>query len=76
MCSFLSGKFRERASILHKMAKKWQVEDGEKRNESANRVGKDNIIIMFLPQFLFRYIGICLRSICITAYFPRGPFYI
>ncbi|XP_015283259.1 PREDICTED: sodium/potassium/calcium exchanger 2 [Gekko japonicus] len=34
------GKFRERASILHKMAKTCQVEDDEKKNGSANHVGK------------------------------------
>ncbi|XP_034996891.2 sodium/potassium/calcium exchanger 2 [Zootoca vivipara] len=33
------GKFKERASILHKMAKKCQVEDGEKRNGSVNHAG-------------------------------------
>ncbi|KAJ6669496.1 hypothetical protein lerEdw1_000044 [Lerista edwardsae] len=37
---FLFGKFKERASILHKMAKKCQVEDGEKRNGSANHAEK------------------------------------
>ncbi|CAI5796469.1 potassium calcium exchanger 2 isoform X1 [Podarcis lilfordi] len=36
------GKFKERASILHKMAKKCQVEDGEKRNGSANHAGAPN----------------------------------
>ncbi|XP_044283864.1 sodium/potassium/calcium exchanger 2 isoform X1 [Varanus komodoensis] len=34
------GKFKERASILHKMAKKCQVEDGGKRNGSANHAEK------------------------------------
>ncbi|XP_061465497.1 sodium/potassium/calcium exchanger 2 [Rhineura floridana] len=36
------GKFKERASILHKMAKKCQVEDGEKRNGSANHAELPN----------------------------------
>ncbi|XP_053155887.1 sodium/potassium/calcium exchanger 2 isoform X2 [Hemicordylus capensis] len=34
------GKFKERASILHKMAKKCQVEDGEKRNGTVNHAEK------------------------------------
>lgn len=37
----LSGKFREKASILHKIAKKkCQVEDSEKANGVASRSGK------------------------------------
>lgn len=36
-----SGKFREKASILHKIAKKkCQVEDSEKANGVASRSGK------------------------------------
>ncbi|XP_062985292.1 sodium/potassium/calcium exchanger 2 [Elgaria multicarinata webbii] len=34
------GKFKERASILHKMAKKCQEEDGGKRNGTANHAEK------------------------------------
>uniref|UniRef100_A0A8D0DJ68 Solute carrier family 24 member 2 n=1 Tax=Salvator merianae TaxID=96440 RepID=A0A8D0DJ68_SALMN len=34
------GKFKEKASILHKMAKKCQVEDGEKQNGTANHAEK------------------------------------
>lgn len=37
----VSGKFREKASILHKIAKKkCQVEDSEKANGVASRSGK------------------------------------
>ncbi|KAH0628346.1 hypothetical protein JD844_009364 [Phrynosoma platyrhinos] len=39
------GKFKERASILHKMAKKCQVEDGEKRNGTANRAEKIEVAV-------------------------------
>ena len=37
----VAGKFREKASILHKIAKKkCQVEDSEKANGVASRSGK------------------------------------
>lgn len=40
-CFSVSGKFREKASILHKIAKKkCQVEDSEKANGVASRSGK------------------------------------
>ncbi|KAJ7335443.1 hypothetical protein JRQ81_013384 [Phrynocephalus forsythii] len=39
------GKFKERASILHKMAKKCEVEDGEKRNGSANHAEKIEVAV-------------------------------
>lgn len=38
--SSVAGKFREKASILHKIAKKkCQVEDSEKANGVASRAG-------------------------------------
>uniref|UniRef100_G1KU78 Solute carrier family 24 member 2 n=1 Tax=Anolis carolinensis TaxID=28377 RepID=G1KU78_ANOCA len=39
------GRFKERASILHKMAKKCQVEDGEKRNGTANHAEKIEVAV-------------------------------
>ncbi|XP_072844975.1 LOW QUALITY PROTEIN: sodium/potassium/calcium exchanger 2 [Pogona vitticeps] len=39
------GKFKERASILHKMAKKCQVEDSEKRNGTANHAEKIEVAV-------------------------------
>ncbi|XP_054842927.1 sodium/potassium/calcium exchanger 2 [Eublepharis macularius] len=43
------GKFRERASILHKMAKKCQVEDGEKRNGNASHIGSTKVEVEVTP---------------------------
>ncbi|XP_042311610.1 sodium/potassium/calcium exchanger 2 isoform X2 [Sceloporus undulatus] len=39
------GKFKEKASILHKMAKKCPVEDGEKRNGTANHAEKIEVAV-------------------------------
>lgn len=42
----LSGKFREKASILHKIAKKkCQVDDSEKANGVASRSGKKSLTL-------------------------------
>lgn len=39
--SLASGRFREKASILHKIAKKkCQVDENERQNGAANHVGK------------------------------------
>lgn len=44
-----SGKFREKASILHKIAKKkCQVEDSEKANGVASRSGKPLFVSTFM----------------------------
>lgn len=51
----LSGKFREKASILHKIAKKkCQVEDSEKANGVASRSGKKLLKkVAWKPRSLF-----------------------
>jgi hypothetical protein len=39
--SLASGRFREKASILHKIAKKkCQVDENERQNGAANHVGE------------------------------------
>lgn len=51
----VAGKFREKASILHKIAKKkCQVEDSEKANGVASRSGK---MVFDVPEGIVLYFG-------------------
>lgn len=53
----LAGKFREKASILHKIAKKkCQVEDSEKANGVASCSGKRPWII-YVPFGWFEFVA-------------------
>ncbi len=58
---FVAGKFREKASILHKIAKKkCQVEDSEKANGVASRSGKELFHVHLI--WLFGWIHLYLLS--------------
>uniref|UniRef100_A0A3B3BJ49 Solute carrier family 24 member 2 n=1 Tax=Oryzias melastigma TaxID=30732 RepID=A0A3B3BJ49_ORYME len=65
------GKFREKASILHKIAKKkCQVEDSEKANGVSSRAGKINQQSTVMKRHKFECS--CLVFLNLSTFFPQA----